>query len=200
MQVNLSLSFPSLQACSPSCICFCILLISVWDCLFNEASHTVAVQLLSCTHLVVSRDDQPQFSACISQACVIMLWCYLSLFFSNLAELLILFRIKPCNLSRACLLMIHDISCFVSFIGTMVPDDFAHLHVAHPVQGTSYHSRQQHILSAVSLYSVSVPAFHVFLALFYPMHLIFTIFFFSCIKWHVKQEHDSERCFCSGQL
>lgn len=122
------------------------------------------------------------------------------LFFPNLAELLISFRIKPCNLSTACLLMIHDISCFVSFIGTMVPDDFAHLHVAYPVQGTSYHSRQQHILSAVSPYSVFVPAFHILLSLFYPTHLFFTISFFSCIKWHVKEEHDSERYFCSGQL
>lgn len=96
--------------------------------------------------------------------------------------------------------MIHDISCFVSFIGTMVPDDFAHLHVAHPVQGTSYHRRQQHILSAVSPYSVLVPAFHILLALFYPIYLIFTISFFFYIKWHVKQEHDSKSCFCSGQL
>lgn len=111
--------------------------------------------------LWLSRDDQPQFSACISQVCVIILWYSLSLFFPNLAELLISFRIKPCNLSTACLLMIHDISCFVSFIGTVVPDDFAHLHVAHPVQGTSYHSRQQHILSTVSPYSVLVPAFHI---------------------------------------
>lgn len=162
---------------------------TLWQCSFSLTSI-----------LWLSRGDQPQLSAHISQACVIMLWCSLRLFFPNLAELLISFRIKPCNLSTACLLMIHDISCFVSFIGTMVPDDFAHLHVAHPVQGTSYHSRQQHILSAVSPYSLLVPAFHIFLALFYPIYLTVTISFFSCIKYHVKQEHDSERCFCGGQL
>lgn len=43
----------------------------------------------------------------------------------------------------------------------MAPDDFAHLHVAHPVQGISYHSGEQCILSAVSPYSVSVPVFHI---------------------------------------
>lgn len=39
----------------------------------------------------------------------------------------------------------------------MVPDDFAHLHVAYPVQGISYHSGQQYILSAVSSYTILVP-------------------------------------------
>lgn len=43
----------------------------------------------------------------------------------------------------------------------MVPDDFAHLHMAHPVQGISYRSGKQCILSAVSPYSVSVPVFHI---------------------------------------
>lgn len=171
----------SRQAYILTSFCFYVLLISVWDCLFNEASH-IPAGVISLCHMLPSRHDQPEFSVCLLQASVIMLGCYLNSFFPTPGRLLISLQIEPCNLSRACLLMIHDM--FPVFFPLQEPWFLMILHIFawHILSREFLITVANNVFRQLFLFIQSAPVFRVHVAFLYPTHFIFTNLFFPFVK------------------
>lgn len=96
----------------------------------------------------------------------------------NPGKLLISFRIRPCNLSRACLLMIRDMFPVFFPLSESWFLMILHIFMWHILSREFFcHSGQQCILSAVSPYSALFPVFHSGIILSHLLHFYYFFHF-----------------------